>query len=314
MTWLGGWAVTGGTNSAAEARLMLQASTRASQGVVEATDLKVAATSTPSSSVEVAAGACIILGVEVNFQGSYSGVNAGTDMLAVPASGGSATHHLIVARAEDPTFSGSPWTTDLESGEPVVKAVLIPSVAAGTTAVPAGTSGIPLARIDLPSSTSTVTDAMIVDLRGMVDARQERHLLVQTPTALSTDIGGTSGTFTNFSTAAGWSVTVPTWASQVVISLSAGQIRYNTGVFFGALRATFGSSLAVQSVNLDDNTTGTRRNTAVLGDTLTIPDAYRGTSQTLRFQACGLSGNAGFIGVDGASTLVADVVFLEAPR
>lgn len=314
MTWLAGWAVDGATNDGTEGRLMLQASTRASQGVVEATDLKVTATDTPSSSVQVAAGACIIRGAEANFQGSYSGVNVGVDTLAVPASGASATHHLIVARAEDPTFSGSPWNTDVQAGQPVVRAVLIPDVAAGTTTVPAGTSGVPLARIDLPASTATVINAMIADLRGMVDARQERHLLTQTPSGLSTDIGGESGVFTNFSTAPGWDVEVPTWASTVVLSLTAGQIRYNTNPFFGGLRATFGSSLATQSVNLDDNTTGTRRNTAVLGDTLTIPDTYRGTSQTLRFQASGKSPNSGFVGVDTASTLIADVVFLEAPR
>lgn len=314
MTWLGGWAVDGGTNSATEARLMLQASTRASEGVVESGDLKVTQTDTPSSSVQVAAGACIIRGAEVNFQGSYSGVNAGVDTLAVPASGGSATHHLVIVRAEDPTFSGSPWNTDLEAGESVVKAVLVPNVAAGTTTVPAGTSGVALARIDLPASTATVTNAMIVDLREMAGPRTDRTLLTQSPSAQSADIGA-STTYSYFSTAPGWNIPIPTWATTVRIKIDIAPLRLSDNNFFGDIRATFGSSLTLQRTLIDDNQgTGVRRVPTLVADTLTIPDAYRGTSQLLRLQGAGESGNAGRMQVDSGTALAADIEFVEAPR
>lgn len=315
MTWLGGWAVTGGTNSAAEARLMLQASTRASQGVVETGDLKVTETSTPSSSVTVAAGACIVKGVEVNFQGSYSGVNAGTDTLAVPASGASATHHLIIARAEDPTFSGSPWTTDLGSGAPVVRAVLVPNVAAGTTSVPAGTSGIPLARIDMPASTATVTDDMIVDLRSLADPRRERLLLTEAPASMSAAIGANI-TWSYFSTAAGWNIVVPSWAATMKVKIDVAPLRYDLGFFFGQLGASFGASVNIQPSVLDDNQgSGIRRVGAAIGDTVAVPSAYRGTSQLLRVRAAAMeTGGVGRIYVDSGTTLVADVQFEEAPQ
>lgn len=315
MTWLGGWAVTGGTNSAAEARLMLQASTRASQGVVETGDLKVTETGTPSSSVQVAAGACVIKGVEVNFQGSYSGVNAGVDTLAVPASGASATHHLIIARAEDPTFSGSPWTTDLGAGAPVVRAVLVPDVAAGTTTVPAGTSGIPLARIDMPASTATVTDDMIVDLRSLADPRRERLLLTEAPATASTAIGA-SLTWSYFDTANGWNIAVPSWAARAIIKVDVSPIRYDLGFFFGQVGASFGASINVQPSVIDDNQgSGIRRVPTTIGDTVAIPSAYRGTTQLLRVRAAALeTGQVGRIQVDSGTTLIADVQFEEAPQ
>jgi hypothetical protein len=217
---------------------------------------------------------------------------------------------MVIVRVEDPEYEGTldPATQDINYFQ------VIPGVSGSATTIPDGRTGIPLARIDIPASTSTITDAMIHDLRQVANPRRLRTLKTQSPTALSTDIGGTSGTFTNFSTATGWSVAIPDWATTAILSLSVGQLRYNTDVYFGQIRATFGASLTVQAVNLDDNDTGTRRATVVLGDTLTIPSAYRGTSQTLRFQACGLSGNAGKVGVDASTTLIADIEFVEAPR
>jgi hypothetical protein len=217
---------------------------------------------------------------------------------------------MVILRIEDPEYTGS---LDPEVDQ-IAYFQVISNVSSSATAIPDGRTGIPLARIDIPSSTATITDAMIHDLRKVANPRRDFVQLIQSPTALSTDIGGTSGTFTNFSTAAGWSVAIPDWATTVILNLAVGQIRYNTDVYFGQIRATFGSSLTVQAVNLDDNQTGIRRGTVVFGDTLTIPSAYRGTTQTLRFQACGLSPNPGKVGVDASTTLMAGLQFVEAPR
>ncbi|WP_331764833.1 hypothetical protein [Streptomyces sp. NBC_01238] len=303
--------VNGATHSAEQFRALVQDLARGAEGITQGGDLKVTQLSTPGVSVQVGDGSGLVRGRVQPFQGTYSVRNQGSATVPIAATGGSGRSDMLILRVEDPQYEGS-----LDPAKDQVNYFqIISGVSASATTIPDGRTGIPLARIDIPASTSTITNAMIKDIRQVANARQQRTLLTQSPTALSTDIGGETGTFTNFSTSPGWSIAVPDWASTVVLSLSVGQIRYNGGNYFGKIRATFGSSLTVQPVNLDDNqTAGVRRATIVLGDTLTIPAAYRGTSQTLRFQASGVTPNPGKVGVDGSTTLIADVTFYEAPR
>lgn len=327
MTWLAGWAATGGTNSATEARLMTQASTRNGQGVVGISDLEVQATSPASTQVTVKAGSCIVRGVEVNYQGSYAGTNAGDDTLDVPAAGGSTTHHLIIARAEDPTFSGSPWDTDLAAGEAIVKAVVIPNVAAGTTDVPAGTSGIPLARIDLPAGESTVTSAYIVDLREMIDPRSERELRVQVGNVVADDEAGNITADYERWPQAEWTVTVPDWAVQVQIQAIWGNVllEANGGTLSsndarGDLRVQLatsgGTTLATTAAAYNCNqvsTTNGYRVTLVNMDQVAVPAAMRGVEVTVQMQVKGTSGQSGRLLADAYGNFSVDMQFLEQP-
>lgn len=300
----------GATHSAQSFRMLVRDLARGSEGVTEGDDLKVTQRSTPGAGVTVGDGSGVVQGRVQAFQGSYSVCNIGAVDVDIAPTGASPRSDMVILRVKDPDYEPGldPARDQIDYFE------VIPNVSSSATAIPDGRTGIPLARIDIPASTSTITDAMITDLRVVANPRSARVLKTQSPTGLSTDIGGTSGTFSNFSTAPGWSIAIPDWATTAIVSLSVGQIRYNTASFFGGIRATFGSSLTVQPVNLDDNQSGTRRGTVVLGDTLTIDDDYRGTTQTLRFQAAGYAGNSGNVGVDGSTTLVADIQFVEAPR
>lgn len=301
----------GATHSAQAFRMLVRDLARGAEGVTEGDDLKVVQRSTPGGGVIVGDGSGIVQGRVNPFQGHYAVCNIGDASVDIAATGATARTDMVILRVEDPEYEGSlnPEVDEICYFE------VISNVSSSATAIPDGRTGIPLARVTIPANTATITNAMIADLRKVANPRQQRTLLTQSPTALSTDISGESGTYSNFSTAVGWSIAIPDWASKAVMSLSVGQIRYNTDKFFGRIRATFGSSLTVQPVNLDDNqTVGVRRATVVFGDTLTIPASYRGTSQTLRFQACGLDPNPGRVGVDGSTTLIADVTFYEAPR
>lgn len=303
--------VNGATHSAQSFRMLVRDLARGNEGITQGDDLKVSQRSTPGGGVSISDGSGVVRGRANSFQGSYAVCNVGADTsVNITATGGTPRSDMVIIRVEDPEYEGSlnPAT------DAIAYFQVISGVSSSATAIPDGRTGIPLARIDIPASTSTITNAMITDLRSIANPRRERTLLTQSPSGLSTNIGGTSGTFSNFSTAAGWNITVPGWATKVVMSLSVGQIRYNTGVFFGQIRATFGSSATVQAVNLDDNQSGTRRATVVFGDTITLPWSYFVTTQLLRLQACGLTGNAGYVGVDASTTLIADVEFIEAPR
>lgn len=300
---------SGASHSAQTFRMMLRDMARGSEGVTEGNDLKVSQLGTPGASVQIGDGSGVIKGRASTWQGHYTAYNIGTATLGISSTGASARTDLVVLRVLDPAYEGSlnPATDQICTLE------VVSNVSSTATAPPAGMSAIALARITLPASTSTITDSMITDLRKIANPRRETGLYTESPASISTGIGGTSGTFSNFSTASGWSIPVPSWATTLKLNVQAGQLRYDTNNFFGYLRATFGASLTMQQVALDDNQgTGVRRGTIVAGDTLTIPSAYRSTSQTLRLQAAGGASNGGGkVYVDPSTTLIANIEFIE---
>ncbi|MET8746305.1 hypothetical protein [Streptomyces sp. NPDC004728] len=300
----------GATHSAQQFRMMVRDLVSGAEGITQGTDLKVTQLATPGTSVQVGDGSGVVRGRVSAFQGTYSVCNIGAATVPIAATGGTARSDMVILRVEDPEYEGTL--------NPVVDQInyfqVISNVSSSATTIPDGRTGIPLARIDIPASTSTITNAMIKDIRQVAAPRRESRLWTQSPTALSTEITGSAGAFSYFTTAAGWTIAVPSWASTVRITITTSQLRYSTAPYYGGLRATFGASLTVQPVNLDDNQTGIRRGTVAAGDTLTIPDTYRGTSQLLRLQAAGYSGNTGKVGVDGSTTIIAQVEFEEAAR
>lgn len=302
--------VNGATHSAEQFRAMVQDLARGAEGITQGGDLKVTQLSTPGTSVQVGDGSGIVRGRVSAFQGSYSVRNQGAETVFIAATGGSARSDMLILRVEDPQYEGSL--------NPAVDKInyfqVISGVSSSATTIPDGRTGIPLARIDIPASTSTITNAMIRDIRQIANPRTVRDIYTQSPTALSNVISNTNGVFTSFNSAPGWQVPIPAWANQVKLRFDVGQIRYTTGSIVGSFRATFGVSLTTEAVSLnDDGSTGTRRVSVISGDTVALPSIYPGTTQTLRAQGAGRAGNAGGIAVDTATTLVADVQFVETP-
>jgi hypothetical protein len=268
----------GATHPAQQFRMMIRDLARGNEGITEGDDLKVTALSTPGTSVKVSDGSGVVRGKANTFQGSYAVCNIGTPTVAIAATGGSPRSDMVVLRVLDPEYEGTlnPAVDQIEFFD------IVSNVSSTATQVPAGYTAIPLARIDIPASTSVITNAMITDLRQCANPRRQRDIYIVSPTSMSTEIAG---------------------------------LRYSTGLFFGNLRSTFGSSLTTQSVVLDDNGgTGVRRGVALTADTLAVPSTYRGTNQLLRPQASGAGGNAGKVSIDASSTVIADVEYLEAPR
>lgn len=300
----------GATHPAEQFRALVKDLANGSEGITGGGDLKVAPLSTPGAGVQVGEGSGIILGRVSAFQGAYAVRNQGAATVSIAATGASTRSDMIIVRVEDPEYEGSL--------DPTVDQInyfqVISGVSSSAATIPDGRTGIPLARIDIPASTSTITSAMITDLRTIANPRRQRLVATESPTSISTALGG-STTYKYFSTAAGKTFTIPTWAAKAIIKIDVSPLRYDTANFFGYLSATFGSSLTVQAITLDDNQgTGVRRVPAVLGDTLTIPTAYRGTSQLLRVQVrAAAEGQTANIYVDGGTTLLYDVQFEESP-
>ncbi|MFJ9799817.1 hypothetical protein [Streptomyces sp. NPDC101145] len=303
--------VNGATHSAQQFRLLVEDLSRGNEGVTRGTDLKVTQLGTPGGAVQVTSGTGVVRGRAAAFQGTYAVANVGATNVDIAPTGGTGRSDLLILRVEDPQYEG----TLNPATDPVAYFQVISNVSASATTIPDGRTGIPLARIDIPASTSTITSAMIVDVRKIANPRRDRTLLpAQSPTALSALIGA-STTYSYFSTAPGWNVAVPEWASIVRIRVDGISMRLTTADYYGGFRATFGASLTVQNVTIDDPAGNvTRRTNSACTDTLTLPDAYRGTTQLLRAQASGYVGNAGRIAVDPSTTLIGDIEFVEAPR
>lgn len=302
--------VDGATHSAQQFRMLVRDLANGSEGITQGDDLKVTQRSTPGGGVLVGDGSAVVRGRADAFQGTYAACNIGAVDVPISATGGTGRSDMLILRVEDPDYEG---TVNPATGQ-VAYFQIISGVSSAATTIPDGRTGIPLARIDIPASTSTITDAFIKDLRKCANPRRQNRMFTHSP---ATDSGllGASTTYNPFSTEAGQNIAIPDWATTARVRVDVCPLRYSTADFFGNLRATFGASLTTQSTGLDDNQgSGIRKIPAICADTLTIPSAYRGTTQLLRAEANGNSGNAGRINVTTSTTFVYTVEFEEAPR
>ncbi|MGW4270880.1 hypothetical protein ACWEGQ_00580 [Streptomyces seoulensis] len=301
----------GATHSAQQFRLLVRDLSRGSEGVTQGDDMKVTQRATPGAGVSVSDGSAVIKGRANAWQGHYAACNIGTADVPIASTGSTARSDMVILRVKDPDYEGS-----LNPAEDQIDYFdVLSNVSSSATAIPDGSTGIPLARIDLPANTSVVTNAMIKDLRSIANPRRDRNLYTQSPISLSTLIGGTTNVYSYFSSAPGINIAVPDWATSVKIKMDIAGFRLSDGYVFGSLKANFGSLLSMQPVVIDDDQgSTTRRMTAVVADTLTLPTFYRSSTQLLRPLFAGGSFNAGKVSVDSSSTFIFDVEFAEAPR
>jgi hypothetical protein len=257
---------------------------------VGALDCIVNQTTVASSGIIVTAGNVIVAGAEALNQGSYSAYNPGNDTtLTIGSTGGSPRSDMVVIRAEDPTWSGSPW------GNPASGQILFPrvisGVAGGATTVPGGYSAIPLARIDMPASVSTVLQSYIHDLRAVANPQggMIATLITGGPGVASNWTVGT--TQTAWPAVATWQVAVPSWATFMQAHWLIADVLYTpagTNWARGSVGPVFGSSVTAPNLawpqTLVSVTGSAAYEHAVSGAALlAIGPALRGTTQTLQF-------------------------------
>lgn len=299
----------GATHPAEEFRMMVRDLARGSQGITEGDDLKVTQLGTPGAGVQVADGSGTIRGQANTWQGSYTAYNVGSDTVDIAATGASPRYDMLVLRVLDPEYEGSlnPAT------DQVVFFDVVSNVASTATAPPAGMTAIPLARIAIPASTATITNAMITDLRGIANPRKDRELLTWSPSGSASQ----SGTTYNGGYPGGpvWSIAVPTWATKARISLRISGLWLSTSGGFASVSGKLGTSAPLQTVTLDDNgTSGAHRIMFEVADTVAIPATYRGTTQSMSLTLQLRTGNTAAIGCDTVTTFIGDIEFEEAPR
>jgi hypothetical protein len=178
MAWDEGvpWAIGGGAEvTDAIARLLGWMCTGGQEGVFSSVDLQVQALAIPGAGVRVMPGSCSILNRAVNAskEAYIQRLFTQDTVDSNPSGAGGGRSDLVIARVENPDISGEPWEqpADIAHG-PYIFTRIIENVGTGVRSVHdlnLGYSAITLARIDLPASTGTITQAMIKDLRTVVN-------------------------------------------------------------------------------------------------------------------------------------------------
>lgn len=321
MTWDSvPWFVGGGaTHSPEIARLMAYAATGGAAGIITPGDLKVTPLDIPSTSVRVLAGACLIPAKSAGgAQQTYVGRNPSQDIISVPASGSSAARsHLVVARVEDPYMAGEPYQTPSDRTKgPYIFTRLITDVSPTTTTVPVGNSAIPLARIDVPANTGTITSAMIKDLRQLARPRETRFIDMQAGPSPAQSVTLSNTNWFNWPSNY-MPMVIPQWANFMVASftlngiLAQGSADVNLRV---RLTPASGTELTGDITYFDYNSNGNAGAEVVTTIVFAEFDvtALRGVSCQLGTQARRVfTENTGTVMFDAGQQVQIDVTFYE---
>lgn len=261
-------------------------------------------------------------------QQAYLARQPETELVTVPATGGSARTDVVAVVIEDPQYAGQAPPTDIQVG-PYVKTVLYTNVSAtarNLADVDPGQAGYALARITRPANTTTVTQAHITDLRAIPNPRT-RQVTKMTNLPDGSNQNLTSVTMVTFPSSAAFNVEVPRWAVKAHLELYVSGARIlntktsdpdsdadDNGNFVAHARCKLGA-IITPTVEVNPATpTHSRGDTftyAVAGE-VAVPAAMRGTTQTLEAQALRSSFTAGIEVRSGwGTTVIAKVTFFE---
>lgn len=315
------WLVGGGAEHSPEVgRLLAHVATGGASGVGGVSDLKVTSLPVAGGAVRIGAGACLIPNryAGTNPQQSYVGrAPTATDVTITPTGSASGRSDLIVVRIDDPQYGGA-TPADPKVG-PYIRAEVISNVGPSASGVPSGITypAIALARIDIPASTGTITQAMITDLRHLAQPRRDRHAFGYSSTqGWSTGPVDPMNDFNAkvWPSGASWNVLVPSWATRATVRIDVGNYAVKGGDSTGEIFAAIGSVSANRYGSWDENmpSSNSYRSSVSALAIIDIPEAMRGTVQPVKAMAF-LTGGPGYIDSDEFTNTFADVEFQEAP-
>ncbi|GAA0972671.1 hypothetical protein Q7689_00260 [Nocardiopsis tropica] len=322
------WAVEGAQSSSRIARLQLQSGTASRNGVVDSSHLQILPLTVPGTSVRATSGGATILGAEASFQGSYFAFNVGDAEIAVsPTGSGGGRSDLVILRVEDPNISGTPWTHDVTT-DPVYYFRVIEGVDPTTTDVPPGTTGVALARLDIPANTATITSGMITDVRQMANPKRLRELRVQRGQGLEDGRDDHADFTSDFERwpQHDWTVTIPEWATQVQVRADWLNVMYpapidGTGGNYDArgqvrvgLVGSGGNVINTAATAFNFNATSASngyRCSIGLAAQMNVPTAMRGMACDLRMYAKSDADRIRYLVADGWANFAVDLEFRE---
>jgi hypothetical protein len=236
------WAISGSQLDAYVMRSLSNIATRDAQGIQLPGNAKVTATATPSGQINIAPGGLVIKNRQAAGQ-TYVGHIASDTLVPIAPTSGVARSDLIIATVRDPDFA--PWQPYTDPNAILFGPYFYPEVISGvsgsttTAASVVSYSAVELARIDIPANTTTITNAMITDLRTLHAPRYATAYDVQ-PVTSTQSILTTDTSFKDWPLNS-LTVKVPFWAThcQAIITLNGirtnNDSKANVRINFGGL-------------------------------------------------------------------------------
>lgn len=319
MTWQIPWVISGISELPLDiARVMAYAATGGGEGIINATDLQVKALPTPGTSVTVGSGAFACLNrFGASVPQTYIGYNVGDDTVSIAAQGAGTRYDLVYAHITDPGQPGNPATPA------AVETRVIQNVASTVkklSDVPgyAGKSGLALALIAIPPSTSIITQLMITDLRQLVAQKRESYLRILSLDGASTpnQAFNTTGIWNTFPDQATWPIEIPSWATNMIISATANAVRAEGttgGEWTGYARVRVGASTVSGNTYINSGINAGTVDTIsyAMGTEKVIPTAMRGTTQTFLIENYKIGGSNATLWARAGTVVILNVLFFN---
>jgi hypothetical protein len=316
--------VLGGIVSASIARMLAYQATGGQEGVAGTGDWRVHQTTVASGSVRIDAGGGIMVNRYPGVKNESCVARSGDEtVIAIPANGGGSTRYdLVIARVDDWNFPGAqpvPGTLPTDT-VPVAKSQVITGVSSSTKTAKQLNLNYPaiaLARIAMPAGGSSVTDAIITDLRRKAVPRRER--MTKQGNSTGTPQAGAVNALTNSAYAAGdawpdaasFAIEVPEWATKAIVRADVTAAILKAGNASGQFIMTMNDANASEYSSYDENYTGSPHRTNLLTTgQITIPEEVRGTTATFRLKGRRTSGS-GYLDADSFTATILDIEFLE---
>lgn len=330
------WFTGGGAeHSPAIARMLAYITLQGCEGVVDPLDCRALSMPVPSNRIRVMPGAFSVLNRAAGGdRQTYLGrVTSQEEIATTPTGSSGPRSDLVIIRVENPHESGETWPmpANIANG-PYVFVRIIEGVPGNTFNVKGlnlGYSAIAIARIDIPASTSAITQAMIKDLRSIAKPGGER---LDEATPGNPDgqvvIPGTPSTAPLNATDNTAMVNWPAQAGNIQIPIPANAtsmdytVKYNNiinnvdtilghfqlGTVDGLLNSPLGKFVA-STFNIG---TQRRTNQEVKG-TMAIPAALRGKKVSFKLLAKSTTVGNGRLDIDDLSYITVNYTFKTNP-
>lgn len=298
--------VEGGAEHSAEVmRTLAYAIFGGQEGILERLDFAVRELDTPGTAVQVWPGVAPILN---RAPGAFSQMYVGrmptaTQVNITPTDSSGGRSDLVIARVENPLDGSGLWSPPSEpTTGPYIFIRVIEGVPAGTKSLTQLSnigpfSAVPLARIDIPASTGTITDDMITDLRTIVNPATglgpapngpgaEKLWTEESHTTQSADtIDPGQHTYQNWPVVANWTVNIPEWATAVDIFAVVMNAKVINGDVWGDAMVSINGVLGGYATGFDLNLNTAHdpyRAPIFVSGTQPVPASARGTAANVK--------------------------------
>lgn len=325
------WMIEGGAKHTVQvARNLSFLAAGGSEGVVQPNNLQVRELAIPGTSVRVAPGTAAILNRAAGAQDEAYVMRVGAqetvDVPPTDSTGGRSD--MVVARVKNPWASGETWPDPADPAVgPYADLALISDVPPNArTVADLGLSAdhtmLPLARLDIPASTGTITQDMIVDLRRLVAPRREQIVRIHNLTDGAVGAALTNTSYEMWPRQANWDIEIPEWAvrAQVQANIAGyGIVEEESGIggnVLGGFRTRLGSMTSDPVEYNYSAPAGLGWLDA--GASFVAADHYldrsvRGTTQNLSFEGRYVSGTNTHLETRAGTVVAFTVIFYEAP-